>query len=693
MADKTYTGKLPPEDGGGDYNVTLPEGSAPMDVYNAAKAQKVDLSAPFKGGPEGMVAAEQNEKHNTIGGQLGDIASSGLIGTIAGAGAPELTIGAGRGIAMIPNPIAKGVGATMIAGGIAMKEQRLALAAKGLVDGVVSETAGQIADKAGASPTVGAVTRIGVGLGSSAIISGLGHLITGPAAAMWNFASKILGTNSAENALLATAKQNLKGLGKGVPLQEVNEILAKGSQAEIAAAEKKAVQIKAEANANAARLLATNKPAALKLIDEGDRQAAALQKAAKERADVLTIASNGKTATAARVGALSDKARETLVGPQRELSPIGEDIRKGIEETHGALYTARKEQDAVLRSVRDKVVAQKVAAGEEISAMPDLAAIRKELASDARLTPGGTSYDPLTMKATPGRAKVTDPGTVRAYRQLYESLTPKNGGVLDMQAIDTVRRRLADVGTPGAHGAEGYDALQKHFATSMSRRLAKLQEDYVGEAQTALQKTYHEGSEEIRGVSGSLSKRATAVGKINPEEFAMDAKDIPKKYFYSEQKVKDLFQLIGAEKTQQLGEQYLSRTLAGHDSTYVANYLKSAQNTDWVKAVPGLEKKGQEYLAGLRRIEATTKKLEDHAVRLAKGGTDTKKAAEKTAAAVQESFVKQAKVIQDLQNKRVRSLASPAAGSIAAPAGTALQRFLRQSSGNLGSTTDDSNDN
>ena len=98
-----------------------------------------------------------------------------------------------------------------------------------------------------------------------------------------------------------------------------------------------------------------------------------------------------------------------------------------------------------------------------------------------------------------------------------------------------------------------------------------------------------------------------------------------------------------------------------------------------MRQVDGLQKKGQEYLGSLRRVESVAKKVEDRAVLLAKGAKAQAPEAAKAAAEARETFAQHAKIVQDLQNRSVQRIASPFAGVAAGPAGAALERSVRRS--------------
>ena len=669
MADKDFKVK----DSDFSYTVNLPDDTPPAEVYRIARAQATALglvkgpAAPVAPkNPQAEAAAGKGAgvqlkpeapdisggggvfdelKQNNVKGAATDVATSAAIGGAMGFAAPEIAKGLGAGLMRTKNPYAMAGGVALTAAGQAMEGHRLALTVDGIVSGTTSELAGQAADVtdfAQEHPWAGTAARVAGGVGGSSVLTGIGHLMSGTAGALHKAYTAIVGTLDGKEAALQAAKNNLRnGAVSSLPQQEVHETVAKGAQAEIAAAVKRADQIREQAKVAADKVRLTNLQEAQRLTSEAEKKAAAVEKAAYDRADAAMIASKGKLATAARVRAMADHERANIIGEPKLPTEIGEPLRADLEEAQGIEYATRSAKDAELRATRNADIDKKLAAGQEIADHPQLKELADDLAKTALLNPKG-------VKAAT-RADVTDPGTERAYRQLWDSLRTRRYQVGEnaagnpifktlkpsFQALDVVRRRLADVGKPGVKGgAEGYEALGEKFAHEMAKKIGKIQEDYVGESQRALQETYHEGSQEVRKVTGGLAGKSTAVDRIDPQSYAMDPAELPGHWFKTPQKVQDLQILIGEEKANKYASEWLSEQLSGLNSKQVSAYINKSTNKDWMRQVGGLlGDKGTAtlYLKRLQQIEKVAEGQEARAAALAEGATKARTAASKEA--------------------------------------------------------------
>lgn len=672
MSDKEFSFKQPD---GTMVSATLPDTTPPAEAYQIA-SQQASETRP--------TAPQQTMKS-----AVQDIGTSGVAGAVTGAVAPEVLGAVGKGLLEVPNPWAKGLGVAAIAAGDAMKGRRMLMAADGLVSGLASETAGQIADARGAGHTASLAVRLGTGM-LVPNFSTVKNFVQGPVKTLWKAFDSVLGGAETKNAAVTAAQSALGKASTAQRQMELHEILSKGSQAEQAAAAKAAGNIRKEANVNAAKVLSTNRAAALKIMDEGESQAKALEKAAKDRAEAMIIASKGKTATAARVRAMADNELTTHLAPQKELSDIGSGLRDDVIATRDTLLKKRTEDYKTMQAVRDKSVADKEALGQHVSDLPEMKELTQEIDRKALLTPAGAL-------SAGGKAEVTDPGMVRAYKQIHDAIANKEVtvGVNDQgspvkrtfkttfEALDHVRRRLGEVGH-GAQGMEGYSALGQKLAQDMYGRIAKIQEEFAGESQKALQSTYAAHSKDVADVSGKLARKATAVDKINMDDFLADPQGVPAMFFKSQQSVKDLQELVGnPAKVESAAKSYLARNLTGHDATYVKEYLQKPANTDWMREVPGLKDSAGKYLERLQQIERVAKVAESRAVNMAKGTKDVIKAGGEAADVVRNKSIiaasKKLEVGKGREATAQRYLSKAASTVGGAGAAVTQQNILRKS--------------
>ena len=632
MADKEFKFNTPD----GIQSITLPDDTPPNLAYEKLQEQRQAMVAPDPQSHEapdlGAFPPETAPRpQNNAKGAAADIGTAGITGAVLGTASPEIMMGMGKGISKLPVPYAKQVGGALTVGGIAARGARLGATADGLLSGLVSESAGQLADMQGLGGPAGLAIRIGAGV-FSPNLSTIKGLVGGTAKKLHNVYSALTGGSEAKEKVVQAAVANLKTVPAGTPQHDLHEILSEGAKAEAKAAQEAAAKVRVTAEANAKQVLATNRTAAMKLLEEGDKKAAALEKAAKDRADAMMIASKGKIATATRVKAMADHERAVTLGAEKELSDVGSTLRAEIDNTRNPLLEQRSKAYKEMQAVRDSAVAEKETAGQMITDTPEMQELVASLEKDTAATAKGAL-------AAGGKLAVSSPQSAAALKQIIAALSPKEVVVgtneagepvkrmvkPTFKAIDEVRRQLLDR-ADGVFGAQGFSALDKIRASDLAQKITKAQESFAGEAQTALQADYAQATRGVEAVTGKTYQKAAAVDKIKMDEYMRDDKTLPGMFFKSKSSVNDLIEMTGKpELVQKEAQSYLSRLFAGHDAKYVEGFLKNPDNSDWIRAVPGLPEKTAQYLDKLKQIERVSAKIEQRAVQTAKGGEEALK--------------------------------------------------------------------
>lgn len=437
----------------------------------------------------------------------------------------------------------------------------------GAVAGGVSETAGQAAELAGATPQVAELARFAPAPGQAAI-EGLGVYLGGRLAGPIRYLQRATepGMRSAET------RAAVRALEGGQPQAP-------------------------ETVAGALREAGRAREAAIPGVEAAAR-------VGRERTAGLMGAAEARTG---RAQAASAELR-SRIGEPRSATDVGQELRTRIvsnKEAELAQRSANYQQDL---AARDAAVQARVGAGENITDLPEYKAVVEDLRSKLLI-----GKQPAERKLT----DVTEQGVESALRRIYDSITPRRvqtqvgidpvGQPIfetrefkpSFQAIDDVRRKMGDL----AFGkeVEGYEGITRNIAKDMYEKLSNLQRRFAGDAQDILQSRYEEASTLLSRFQGRAGQRATAVDKFNAEEFATDPARLPTTYFSSPTGVKNLIELTGDRAlVEKAAREFASSQIANMNAKQVDDYIRKS---DWLRSVPQLQADLARYQAGLARTE------------------------------------------------------------------------------------------
>ena len=636
MADYTFTG---PD--GKAYSISGPEGSTREEAFKHLPAKYPELRGQpgFEETPAATedVSSRQNEvpapgkfdqppenpiaeKHG-VGAALTNVVANTGIGGAIGALAPELTMGAGAIVSMIPG--GQVAGPLIVGAGEAMRLTRTA----GILAGAVSGALGSVAEEAtrasGKASETGVLAAGMVGGMLTPEISIVKNFVSKPLKAAWAVMENVVSGSTKEARNLGAGSKILKGMFDGkVPEHDLHMILKQGAAADQEAAGKAAAQVMQEAYAKAQKLAQTDQKAADAAIAEGKAQAAKIQKEAGARAAKLQVITKGRLAGAEAVSKLLADARKA-VGTDRPVSDIGNALRQKTSEVQGKAIAERQAAYVEQRKARDAVVASKEQAGQFLDAMPETKALMQEIDKKILTSRAGREASKVTLPngKQQGVASVTEGGVEKAYSNIREavknkrvpvSVDPETGATkyetfkTSFEAIDHLRRKLGDAAFKGEK--EGYGALGQSIAKDYYYKLAHIQEQYAGESQKVLQSTYARQTGDVAKFETATGRKMLAVDRIDPEVFSKDPAAIPGAYFKTQQGVQDLKELTGDPVlVQRAAEDYASGQVAGKSGKQVKEWV--AGQKDWLREVPGLEKKLLGYADRVGKIESAQQAL------------------------------------------------------------------------------------
>lgn len=655
---------------GKSYTVEGPEGATKEQAFEmlqkqlsaggdkpAAGAAKPSSQSPQMAEGQGAQPdpnARQAQPKATIGEAAKEVAKNTGIGAAIGAVAPELTMGAGIAVGMVPG--LQGVGAAIFTGGEMMRGARIASAVLGAGQAAMSSTAGQVAKASGATKGEQTGIELATGLVGPAVASKaieLGSFVATPLKAAWKLATNyVAGDVAAGPKAVEAARNKLAAPGTtSQPQIDFHATLKQGVEADLKAADAAAKQTMDAAKQHADAIAGTDSAAATRLMDDARTRAGKIQSDARERARVLDEATNGKLKTAAAVQKAANHHLQQ-VGTPREASDIGADIRKAVVGKQGEEKAARDAAYKQQVAERDQTIAAKEAKGETIDKLPEMKQLKKEIDTLTLDTKVG-------QKAAGGLAKVTDPGSLTDLRKVREAVNNRRvqTGVDDagnptyqtfpttFAALDDVRRKLGDA--LKGQAKEGYAAIGQQRARELYAKLSDIQGKYVGgEVQKQIQREYAEATGDLARYKVGRGKTSTATERLAPDTFVKDPATLPGQFFKTRQSYADLKSLTGNDQlAQKLASDHTAKSLQGMDSKQARAWW--GKNQDWLRDEPGLNMQTDTYIRKLAQTERIGDKLGQRANALQSEKSKALGEGEKQSAAEIEGATARAKQVSE----------------------------------------------
>jgi hypothetical protein len=593
----------------------------------------------------------ETKPEKTVGERAVQLGESALGGGLIGAAAPELTMGAGKAISMLPSPYAKATGYGMEAAGRMMRGERGLAAGTGALGGATGDIAGQAVEvKGGTPPAVFAAEMAGGMVGpafaktiTDAVKFGFRKL-TGmePVSAIKTIADD-LGLNEA-----ALSPSQRKFIKDQIDRLRGGEPSSKSKESLYDVLKTGATDITKQAERDAAAAKSVGKEA----TTDAERKAEKMRLAGAKTTDIGAAAS--KEAQAARAN----------IGQEREASDIGVSLRDRIVNLFGDIAQKRSAEYTAQKAIRDAAVKEKEAAGQLVKDMPEYDALLTELRN--KLLIGKEA-----QKAT--TAPVTEKGVLAAYQNIYDAVSSRrvvvgidqNGNPsyktfpTSFDALDDVRRRLGDVAF--GKDVEGYSAIGANIAKDFYSKISNLQSKYAGESHDALQSGYEMASRLLDKYKSRAGKQATAADRFDPTRFSTDPASLPNTYFNTKQSVNDLIELTGGDKAFVVkeGSDFAARQLRNKDLKGAQRWADS--NSDWLNALPEVKTKVDAYIKTLERGEriagkssTAAKILESREPKVLREGERIAGAAQKAAETITKDAADRVKTILGDRNPAAR---------------------------------------
>jgi hypothetical protein len=597
-------------------------------------------------------AAPKREKG--IMDRVGDVATSAGFGSVAGAFSPEIAYGTGQVLEKVPYKPVQMAGRAMKSASLGMTgaKQRAVGSLAGGFSGATGETAGQVAELAGAPAPIAESARI---LGSLAPV----EILTTGAKGLSGLIRTVSPTAANTRMLLRSVMDdvgaaNLAGAKREEVMRRIGELRQSPFTTD---AQKKLYDVIAK---DVQTMTGSAAQEAQALERSGTREGLEAQRRAKGFAGLSGEVSETKETILQRA---KDSLRN-LGDTTRELSDIGRSIRNRIVARFDEQSLARSEAYLNQKAIRDAEVQKKEGAGVLVNSLPEFKTMISDLRS--KLLIGQEARKQTT-------APVTEKGLLNAYNNIYEAVNGRRvmAGVNEQgnpvyktypssfEALDAVRRKLGDV----AFGKEvaGYEGLTRKVAEDYYIKLSNIQSKYAGEAQDVLQRDYEIASRLIDKFKTKAGAKATAMDRIDATKFAADDKALPSTFFNSRQSVADAIELVGdAALIEREAANFVAKNLNGKDASAARNWLTSKQNSDFLSALPNVRRSAESYIANLERAEARAAGATKVEKRL---GVEQKQAAREAEKAPEIGAKEAGKVTQEAEKEAARILgtAEPAA--------------------------------
>jgi hypothetical protein len=545
---------------------------------------------------EGESAAPKREK-NLID-RAKDVATSAGFGSVAGAFSPEIAYGTGQVLEKVPYKPAQMAGRAMKSASLGMTgaKQRAVGSLAGGFSGATGETAGQVAELAGAPAPIAESARI---LGSLAPI----EILTSGARGLSGLIRAVSPTAANTRMVLRSVMDdvgaaNLAGAKREEVMRRINELRQAPFTTD---AQKKLYDVIAK---DVQTMTGSAAQEAQALERSGTREGLEAQRRAKGFAGLSGEVSETKATILQRA---KDSLRN-LGDATRELSDVGRTLRDRIVARFDEQSLNKSEAYLNQKAIRDAEVQKKEGSGVLVNSLPEFKTMISDLRS--KLLIGQEARKQVT-------APVTEKGLLNAYNNIYEAVNGRRvmAGVNEQgnpvyktypssfEALDAVRRKLGDV----AFGKEvaGYEGLTRKVAEDYYIKLSNIQSKYAGEAQDILQRDYEIASRLIDKFKTKAGAKATAMDRIDATKFASDDKALPSTFFNSRQSVADAIELVGdAALVERQAADFVAGKLNGMNASAARTWITSKQNSDFLSALPNVRRSAEAYITNLERAEA-----------------------------------------------------------------------------------------
>jgi vacuolar-type H+-ATPase subunit H len=605
------------------------------------ESTKSDVPSPIK------TETTTKPKDKSFFDDVTDIAKSGGVGGVAGFFLPEMLTGAGMVAPAIPGGAA--VSPFLLASGQLARSTRGKSALTGLVGGAGASAGGKVVPDPEKSvfdiPYTPTITRkdvaetVGGFLGPGAFTATAGIVRAAPGIkTLWNAAKKYVG---GESEFVEAATRELANFRNKFKINQLvdserfrtsktdvdsyRQVFSSLQQADkktqdevttgINQAQKKADDVLAEYKSKAEKALTTSKEEAQRIINEGDAKAKQIiDKSIADAQQKLKI--SGKAKLAGEKATTAPQQTLTAIGDvNTPLSTAGGNLQQRISKVVSDEQTTLNNAYNVAKTDVNNLVKNKESQGLGVKATQAYADLQSFLNTKLGKGKEGDALKFAQVTEPTLKSSLETIQTAINDQKVFEGISADGVPIFrklpsSFDALDHVRRRLGDVFS--GKEIEGFKGLQKQQAMDLYKKIRDIQVEYTGGKDGPfdnLLKTYSEGKDVLDALKIPAGKKIIKKDLINPEYFTYDPSGLPREFFSTEKKVKDLINLTGdVAYVEKQASDYVARTLRDSNAKQAEKYLYD--NDEWLKLFPNLKSNVQNHVNALRKAESVGPKTE-----------------------------------------------------------------------------------
>ena len=522
------------------------------------------------------------------------VPAAAAFGTALGAVAPEI-LSFGVAPAAAAFPLTAPAAPYLFATGRALRGQRLASALGTGITSGAGEAVRQATGALGGGPTAREVAGLATEVAGPGVTKFVARRVPYIGEAMETAEKRVR-----DIATERLARDISAGKGGREPFETVYGALEAESRNIMQTAQSKANQVLMQGRAQANALRGTNQAEAQRIEQAANTEAQNIINDAQRQVDFARAArSRAAGAEQKRIG--EPPVALAQVGQRDTETNIGTRLRNEIVKNQSDLIAQRTQNKNKLLGEIATEVNEKQAKNQFVQDEPIYKAMLEKLKERAGIGPYATStkreVDPPFLRFLTNEYNTLSKGGMQVEKAGVAQPFPK----IPFDALDTIRRRYADIAFNRNAPAEGYDANVRLAAQELYSELSKAMSNF-SKSKGQFTKQYEADSSALNVFGTKAGKRGSAVERFDDERYVTNAADLPASYFKNAGTVADLIELTGNNTTlvAQEGAKFAARSLEGKSANAARNWAR--ENEEWLSKL-ALTDRVNNYVSTLERTE------------------------------------------------------------------------------------------
>lgn len=529
----------------------------------------------------------------------GRVPAAAGVGAIFGAAMPEI-LSYGIAPAAAAFPVTAPAAPYLFATGRALRGQRLASAVGTGITSAAGETVRQATGAIGGGPVARETAGLATELAGPGVVKAIARRTP--------YLGEIMDTSEKRIRDLATerlAKDIAGGKGGRAPYETVYGAVEAESQNILQQAQNRANQVMLQGRSQANAIRATNQAEAQRIEQAASAEAKNILDDAQRQVTFARQA-RGRVAGAEEKRLAEPTAAIAQVGARDTETNIGTRLRDQIVKNQGKLIAQRTANKKQLLGEVEREVAAKQSQNIFVQDDP----LYKQMIEKLKERAGIGRYETsLKREVDPPfkRFLLNEYNTLIGGPQVEVAGQAAARQKIPFNALDTVRRRYADIAFNRNAPPEGYDANVRLAAQELYSDLTKIMGQY-SPAKGKFTKQYESDSSALNIFGTKGGKRGTAVERFDDERYVTNAADLPATYFKNKGTVDDLIELTGGNSAlvAQEGARFAARSLEGKSANAARSWAR--ENEEWLSSL-NLTDRVNNYVTTLERSERQIPRL------------------------------------------------------------------------------------